>query len=182
MTLAAGTAAAPAVVFDFGAVLFQWKPLQLLQQVVPDLAPDEPAAQRLAAQLFESFTPASDWAQFDLGLVDEAALASRIARRIGAAEERVRRVIDAIPGHLQPQPETVALLRSLKAAGRAGVAVPERVADPGSPGGLGLALIRENPGPFPSGAAGLAPGATLRALHASSSPTLTAQVRSASVS
>lgn len=117
MTLGADTAAAPAVVFDFGAVLFQWKPLQLLQQVVPDLAPDEAAAQRLAAQVFESFTPASDWAQFDLGRVDEAALASRIARRIGAAEDRVRRVIDAIPGHLQPQPDTVALLRSLKAAG-----------------------------------------------------------------
>ena len=107
----------PAVIFDFGAVLFQWQPLVLLQQTVPDLAPDEAAARRVAASFFESFTPDSDWARFDLGLVDEGELARRIATRTGAPEDRVRRVIDAIPGHLQPQADTLALLRRLKAAG-----------------------------------------------------------------
>ena len=106
-----------AVVFDFGAVLFQWQPLALLQQTVPDLAPDEAAARRVAASFFESFTPDSDWARFDLGLVEEPELARRIAARTGAPEDRVRRVIDAIPGHLQPQTDTVALLQRLKAAG-----------------------------------------------------------------
>ena len=48
------------VVFDFGAVLFQWKPLQLLQATVPELAPDDEHARALARQIFESFTPASD--------------------------------------------------------------------------------------------------------------------------
>ena len=108
---------APAVIFDFGAVLFQWQPLALLQQTVPDLAPDEAAARRVAASFFESFTPDSDWARFDLGLVEEDELAQRIAARTGALEDRVRRVIDAIPGHLQPQADTVALLQRLKAAG-----------------------------------------------------------------
>ncbi len=107
----------PAVIFDFGAVLFQWQPLALLQQTVPDLAPDEAAARRVAASFFESFTPDSDWARFDLGLVEEAELAQRIAARTGALEDRVRRVIDAIPGHLQPQADSVALLQRLKAAG-----------------------------------------------------------------
>jgi putative hydrolase of the HAD superfamily len=107
----------PAVIFDFGAVLFQWQPLELLQQTVPDLAPDEAAARRVAASFFESFTPDSDWARFDLGLVEEPELARRIAARTGAPEDRVRRVIDAIPGHLQPQADTVALLQRLKAAG-----------------------------------------------------------------
>ena len=106
-----------AVVFDFGAVLFQWKPLQLLQQVVPELAPDEAAAQRVASQIFESFTPESDWALFDLGRVDAAELADRIARRLGIAPAQVRRVIDAIPPQLVAQPEMVALVRALKAAG-----------------------------------------------------------------
>lgn len=106
-----------AVVFDFGAVLFQWQPLRLLQQCVPELATDETAARRLAAQIFESFTPDSDWARFDLGLVAEVELAERIAQRIGASAEQVRRVIDAIPPHLQPQAPTVALLKRLKAAG-----------------------------------------------------------------
>jgi HAD superfamily hydrolase (TIGR01509 family) len=110
-------ASTPAVVFDFGAVLFQWQPLALLQQTVPDLAPDEAAARRVAASFFESFTPDSDWARFDLGLVEEAELAQRIAARTGAPEDRVRRVIDAIPGHLQPQADTVALLQRIKAAG-----------------------------------------------------------------
>lgn len=110
-------ASTPAVIFDFGAVLFQWQPLVLLQQTVPDLAPDEAAARRVAASFFESFTPDSDWARFDLGLVEEEELAQRIATRTGAPEDRVRRVIDAIPGHLQAQADTVTLLQRLKAAG-----------------------------------------------------------------
>jgi putative hydrolase of the HAD superfamily len=105
------------VVFDFGAVLFQWKPFQLLQDTVPELAPDEVRARALAARIFESFTPSSDWAQFDLGRIDEATLARRIASRIDATEAQVRRVVDAIPPHLEPQWPTVVLLRRLKAAG-----------------------------------------------------------------
>lgn len=113
-----GTGAqAPAVVFDFGAVLFQWQPLQLLQQVVPELAPDEAAARQVAAQVFESFTPDSDWARFDLGRIAEAELASRIAARVGVQVDQVRRIIDAIPPHLVAQPASVALLHQLQAAG-----------------------------------------------------------------
>jgi hypothetical protein len=48
--------------FDFGAVLFQWQPYRLLQECLPELAPDEDSARRVAAQIFESFTPDSDWA------------------------------------------------------------------------------------------------------------------------
>jgi putative hydrolase of the HAD superfamily len=107
-----------AVVFDFGAVLFQWRPLQLLQQVVPELAPDEDRARRVAAQIFESFTPDSDWARFDLGRLDEDELAQRIGARLGLPPASIRRVIDAIPAHLQPQADTVALLRALKARGQ----------------------------------------------------------------
>ena len=105
------------VVFDFGAVLFQWRPFELLQQVVPELAPNEPAAKALAARIFESFTPQSDWAQFDLGQVDEAVLAQRIAQRIAAPISQVRAVIDAIPGHLQPLRPTLDLLEQLKREG-----------------------------------------------------------------
>ena len=104
-------------VFDFGAVLFQWKPLLLLQQCVPELAPDETAARALAAQVFESFTPDSDWARFDLGRIEEEELAARIALRVGVQAIQVRRIIDAIPPHLVPQAGTVALLQRLKALG-----------------------------------------------------------------
>lgn len=105
-----------AVVFDFGAVLFRWQPAELLQQVLPELAPDEAAARSLATRLFQGFVPDSDWALFDLGQVDEAALAERIARRLGLPAEAVRRLIAAVPAHLTPLP-TEALLPRLRSAG-----------------------------------------------------------------
>ena len=105
------------VVFDFGGVLFQWQPLQLLQQCVPELAGDEATARTLAARIFESFTPDSDWARFDLGLDDEHSLAPPIAVRTGLPEAAMRRIIEAVPGHLEPQHDTVALFRELKARG-----------------------------------------------------------------
>ena len=106
-----------AVVFDFGAVLFRWQPFELLQQAAPQVVRDEASARTLAAQIFQGFTPASDWARFDLGLVDEAQLSDAIARRTGLAPDVIRRVIDAVPGHLSALPDSVALFRALKAAG-----------------------------------------------------------------
>ena len=88
-----------AVVFDLGAVLFQWQPLQLLQQCVPELAADEERARTLAAQIFESLTPDSDWARFDLGLIAEADLALRIAGRTGVPSASIHRVIDLMKPH-----------------------------------------------------------------------------------
>jgi putative hydrolase of the HAD superfamily len=106
-----------AVVFDFGGVMFRWQPLALLQEVVPELAPDEATARETAVRIFQSFEPQSDWAQFDLGRIAPEVLTRRIAARIGAAEAQIRRVVDAIPGHLEAHPESVALMRRLKAAG-----------------------------------------------------------------
>ncbi|MBL8327521.1 MAG: HAD family phosphatase [Rubrivivax sp.] len=105
------------VVFDFGAVLFRWKPYELLQQVAPEYARDEASARELAAQVFQSFTPDSDWARFDLGLLDEPELAQRIARRTQLTVEAMGRVIQAVPGHLSALPASVALFRALRAAG-----------------------------------------------------------------
>lgn len=105
------------VVFDFGAVLFRWQPFELLQRFAPEYAHDEASARALAAQVFQSFTPDSDWARFDLGLLDEPLLAQRIAARTGLTSEVMRRIIDAVPGHLEAQPATVALFHALKQAG-----------------------------------------------------------------
>ncbi len=105
------------VVFDFGAVLFHWQPVALLRGCVPELAADDDQARRLAAQVFESFTPDSDWARFDLGCIAEDELSARIAARIGAPAAAVRRIVDAIPDHLRPMPDSVALLRRLQRSG-----------------------------------------------------------------
>lgn len=117
MSGGAGARPGSAVVFDFGAVLFRWQPVELLRTALPGLATSDDAARALAASVFESFTPESDWALFDLGRLDEAALAERIARRLSLQADDVRRLVDAIPPHLVPIEPMVALARRLKAAG-----------------------------------------------------------------
>ena len=107
-----------AVVFDLGGVVFKWKPLELLQELFPDHASDEVAAQKLADQIFESFNPASDWAQFDLGLIEPDALAAKISKRVGISEDDMHVLIAGIPPHMVPQTGTVSLIADLKAAGQ----------------------------------------------------------------
>ena len=104
-----------ALVFDFGGVVFRWRPDHFLPRLLPRQATDAAAAQALAAAFFEGF--GGDWAEFDRGRIEAAPLAERIAVRTGLAVEEARRVIDAIPDELQPVPETEALLRRLHAAG-----------------------------------------------------------------
>lgn len=107
-----------AVVFDLGGVVFKWKPLELLQELFPDRVSDEVAAKKLAEQIFESFNPASDWAQFDLGLIEPDALAAKISKRVGISEDDMHVLIAGIPPHMVPQAGTVSLIADLKAAGQ----------------------------------------------------------------
>ena len=105
------------IVFDFAGVVFHWNPPALLRQTLPQHAPDDDAARALMHELFQGFLPGSDWADFDLGLIEPAALATRIARRTGLAEAELHAVIAAIPRHLAAHPPTVELMRGLKRAG-----------------------------------------------------------------
>lgn len=105
------------VVFDFGGVVFNWKPVVLLQQVLPARATDEVRAREWAAALFQGFAPGSDWALFDQGRIEPAALAQRIASRTGLDTAEVTAVIDAIPPHLVPDPGTVGLMDELRQQG-----------------------------------------------------------------
>lgn len=105
------------VVFDLGGVVFKWKPLELLQQIFPERAPHEVAAKQWADQIFESFNPLSDWAQFDLGLVEPADLAIKISQRVGLSQHEMHQLIDNIPTHMVPQAGTVQIMEDLKAAG-----------------------------------------------------------------
>ena len=104
-------------VFDFGGVVFNWQPLQLLRTALPQRAPDEAAARAVAADVFQGYAAQGNWAAFDRGDVDAAGLAQRIARRTSFGEAEVHTLLRAIPRHLEPIAETVALLRRLKAAG-----------------------------------------------------------------
>jgi putative hydrolase of the HAD superfamily len=105
------------IVFDFGGVLFRWRPEQLLQQVLPGRATDAAQARHWATQIFQSY--GGDWGEFDRGTVQPAELVQRIARRTGLAPHEVQAVVDAVPDELAPQPESVDLLARLRSATRA---------------------------------------------------------------
>ncbi|MCX7266283.1 MAG: HAD family phosphatase [Betaproteobacteria bacterium] len=105
------------VVFDLGGVVFQWRPQALMQQLFPQHAPDAAAAQKWTAQIFESFDPQSDWAQFDLGQITPQALAKRIAKRTGLQEVEITLLITSIPNHLVAQEGTVEIIHALKKQG-----------------------------------------------------------------
>lgn len=105
------------VVFDLGGVVLNWQPMQLLQQVLPEHAPDPQRAQALVQGLFQSFGLEGDWSAFDRGTTDAASLAVRIAARLGLQVAEVTKVIEAIPAHLTPLTDTVALIAQLKQAG-----------------------------------------------------------------
>ena len=61
------TAPKPHFIFDFGAVLFRWRPHVLLAQVLPQRVTDEASARHWAAQIFQSYQ--GDWGDFDDGKV-----------------------------------------------------------------------------------------------------------------
>lgn len=105
------------IVFDVGGVVVHWRPLDLMRQVLPTLAHDEVSAKVVVAEVFQTFSPEADWAQFDLGRIEPEALAVRIAARTGYPVQGLRALIAAIPGHIQPMPASVALLERVRACG-----------------------------------------------------------------
>ncbi len=103
------------LVFDFGGVVFRWRPQELLARTLPHRAGHPSAAAALAVDFFQH--PTGDWAEFDRGTVDTAQLAQRIALRTGMSQAEVHRVIDAVPDELKPQTATVQLMQRLRDAG-----------------------------------------------------------------
>lgn len=105
------------LVFDIGGVVVRWQPQTLVQALLPALAPDAQRAQALVDDIFQGFAVDSDWADFDRGVVTPAALAARIAARTGHPAPALRALIDAIPAHLVPMPDSLGLLQRVRAAG-----------------------------------------------------------------
>ncbi len=103
-------------VFDFGSVLFRWRPRALMRRAMPHLAHDEASAEHWVVQVFQGF--GGDWAEFDRGTLEPEALKARIVARTGLANSDVRRVLDEVPRELLPIPETVHLLDRLRSTGQ----------------------------------------------------------------
>ena len=89
-----------------------------MRQCFPRHALDDASAQAVKAQVFQSFAPDADWSAFDRG-VGRARCAGRAASptRTRLPRDGVAALIDAIPDHLQPMPDSVALIERVRAAG-----------------------------------------------------------------
>jgi len=103
------------LVFDFGGVLFDWRPAELLKTVLPARAVDDASALHWVEQVFQGY--GGDWGAFDRGELSADEVAARIVERTGLAETEMRAIVDAIPGLLKPIAPTVALLDRLRASG-----------------------------------------------------------------
>jgi len=105
------------VVWDFGGVLFHWRPPALIRRELPHRASDDAEVAHWEREIFQGYE--GDWGEFDRGTVDVPALVQRIAARTGLGAHEVQAVVDGVPAELQPIADSVALLARLRAAGAA---------------------------------------------------------------
>lgn len=109
------SAAQRPVVFDFGAVVFRWRPIDLMMRVLPLRATSPETAQYWVKEVFQDFK--GDWGLFDAGQIEVEPLCHRIAARTGLSAQDVHAVVLGVAEELQPMPETFALMHELHAAG-----------------------------------------------------------------
>ncbi|MES2948197.1 MAG: HAD family phosphatase [Pseudomonadota bacterium] len=98
-------------VFDFGAVLFTWKPADLLAHSFPQQAGTPQAAAELAHAMFAH----PDWNGFDQGVLAMDPLITRTSERLGLDATVLRELVEHIGERLKPMPDTLALLEQLHA-------------------------------------------------------------------
>lgn len=106
-----------AIVFDFGGVVFRWRPHELMRRSLPQRTHDPASTEALVAGFFEGYR--GDWGRFDRGTIDEPELVDAIVQRLGLSAHEVHAVLDAVPTELQAQRATVDLLQRLHDKGHA---------------------------------------------------------------
>jgi putative hydrolase of the HAD superfamily len=104
------------VVFDFGAVLFTWRPVEIVAQAFPSRAATPADAQQLARAMFSH----DDWHDYDRGLLEMDAVVERLSSRLHLNRDAVHTMVQNIGECLRPIDETVAVLQALQARRQAG--------------------------------------------------------------
>jgi putative hydrolase of the HAD superfamily len=99
------------LVFDFGAVLFNWKPITLIAQTFELDATNPHAASQLAHAVFAH----PDWHSFDRGGLSMEEVHSRTVTRLGLDAARLQALLQHLGGHLAPMAESIEVLRRLHA-------------------------------------------------------------------
>ena len=119
------------IVFDFGAVLFDWQPAQLVAQHFPERATTPAQARTLAQAMFDH----DDWRGFDSGRVALEQVVSRTALRLELPEARLHDALGPIGERLVPIACNIDLLAGLRERRR-------------SQGGLRLYFLSNMPEPY----------------------------------
>lgn len=99
------------VVFDFGAVLFTWRPVDLVAECFPDRAPTPAQAGHLAHEVFGH----ADWQAFDRGTATMEEVIDRTVVRLGLDRAALSKLVGEIGDRLVPMPDSIALLSKLDA-------------------------------------------------------------------
>jgi putative hydrolase of the HAD superfamily len=97
------------IVFDLGAVLFTWRPAQLVARWLPQHAIDDVSAAALAHKVFGH----ADWHAFDQGSLNMDEVVTRTATRLGLDANRLSALCQHIGSELTPMPDTVRVLHQL---------------------------------------------------------------------
>lgn len=97
------------VIFDFGGVLFKWRPQEVVDRVF-----DDPAVR---AQLMESLFRHPDWIELDRGTLEETDAVVRCSTRTGVPQAQLAVLMEELRESLTPMPDTVALLKDLARRG-----------------------------------------------------------------
>ena len=98
------------VVFDFGAVLFSWRPADILAETFPALASAPADASALAKAVFGH----ADWHAFDQGLLAMDEVVDRTQRRLGLHGPTLMDLVAGIGERLRPIDECVDILDGLR--------------------------------------------------------------------
>ncbi len=97
------------IVFDFGAVLFDWDPLGLVQEHFPQHCATPEAAQALAGSVFRH----PDWLAFDAGRIDLDEIKRRTTERLQLPHQGVHALMDHQGERLRPIGTSIAELERL---------------------------------------------------------------------
>jgi putative hydrolase of the HAD superfamily len=103
------------VVFDFGGVLFRWRPAVPVARAWPHRARTAAMLKQTLADCFQAY--GGDWGDFDLGLIGEVELAQRMAARTGWPADEIPWLLAAVRDELRVQPAVLALLLQLRSRG-----------------------------------------------------------------
>ena len=97
------------IVFDFGAVLVNWRPHDVVRKHFPDIANSPETAAQLASKFFAH----PDWQEFDAGRVSPQEISELSAKRLALEIPAVQQMVDAIEDHIQPIVSSVQVLENL---------------------------------------------------------------------